>query len=155
MIIWVWLFLSCLFVANITSFSDSTRGDKGLLILIFYAKIAFFSWNKHLSHIFFETWGLKFRKSHIRHHPSALIHHPSSIFHLTSSFFHLTSSILHHPSYIRLQPSAIFHLPSSIFIIRRIETTFVALFSLMLFMSIFVSHKSYKIREIQHSKMYF
>jgi hypothetical protein len=25
----------------------------------------------------------------------------------------------------------------------------------MLFMSIFVSHKSYKIREIQHSKMYF
>ena len=60
-----------------------------------------------------------------------------------------------------LGPSAISHQPSAIFpfiiffIIRRIETTFVALFSIMLFMSIFVSHESYKIREIQHSKMYF
>ena len=60
-----------------------------------------------------------------------------------------------------LGPSAISHQPSDIFpfiiffIIRRIETTFVALFSLMLFMSIFVSHESYKIREIQHRKMYF
>ena len=65
------------------------------------------------------------------------------------------------PSAISPQPSALSHQPSAIFpfiiffIIRRIEATFVALFSLMLFMSIFVSHESYKIREIQHSKMYF
>ena len=65
------------------------------------------------------------------------------------------SAISPQPSYISHLTSAIFHLTSSIFIIRRIETAFVAFFSLMLFMSIFVSHEGYKIREIQHSKMYF
>lgn len=92
--------------------------------------------------------------SALRHLPSSIIHQPSAIIHQPSSIIHQTSYIIHHTSALSHQPSAIFPF-IIIFIIRRIETTFVALFSLMLFMSIFVSHKSYKIREIQHSKMYF
>ena len=93
--------------------------------------------------------------SALSHQPSAISPQPSALRHLPSSIIHQPSAIIHQPSYISHLTSAIFHLTSSIFLIRRIETTFVALFSLMLFMSIFVSHESYKIREIQHRKMYF